>query len=132
MPGTAIRWGTVLAAFAALHVACEVHAEDSTGTPTYKCVRRGEVVYSQLPCTGGKLVGGGKPRVNVRYETPPQDRAKAARRGMLSEAARQECTALDARLHAQEQELKARGDEATLGDEMPLVQSKKRFRELKC
>jgi len=132
MPGTAIRWGTVLAAFAALHVACDVHAQDASSTPTYKCGRRGAVVYSQLPCGGGKVIGANKPRVNVRYETPPQDRAKAARRGMLSADARQECTALDGRLHAQEVELKSRGDAATLQDEMPLVQSKKRYRELKC
>ena len=132
MPGTAIRWGTVLGALAALHAACGVQAQEASGTPTYKCVVRGEVVYTQMPCAGGKVVGGGKRRVNVRYETPPQDRAKAARRGMLSEEARHECTALDTRLHAQEEELKARGDAASLQDEMPLVQSRKRYRELKC
>jgi hypothetical protein len=132
MPGKAVAWGTVLVAFAALHATWSAHAEESGNAPTYKCWRRGEVMYSQLPCAGGKPIGGTKPRVNVRYETPPQDRAKAARRGMLTAEAREECTALDARLHSQEQELKIKGPAATLQDEMPLVQSKKRYRELKC
>ena len=132
MPGTATRWGIVLAAVAVLHIACEAHAQDASSPPTYKCVRRGGVTYSQLPCTGGKTIGGAKPRVNVRYETPPQDRAKAARRAELTAEARHECTSLDARLREQEHELKAKGDAATLHDEMPLVQSKKRYRELKC
>lgn len=132
MPGTAMRWATVLAALAALWASWAQAQEAASGAPAYKCVRRGEIVYSQAPCTGGKPIGGPKPRVNVRYETPPQDRAKAARRGVLTAEARQECTALDARLHAQEQELKGKGNAATIQDEMPLVQSKKRYRELKC
>jgi hypothetical protein len=73
-----------------------------------------------------------KPRVNVRYERPSQDRATAARRATLTAEARQECRALDARLREQEAGVKARGDAVTLEDEMPLVRSKKRYRELKC
>ena len=129
MAGWAVRWGSVLVATAGLLAAGAPHAQDAT---TYKCVRRGGVTYSQLPCTGGRPIGQAKPRVNVRYETPPQDRAKAARRAGLSEEARHECSALDATLQAEEHELKAKGDGATLQDEMPLVKSKKRYRELKC
>jgi hypothetical protein len=70
--------------------------------------------------------------VSVRYEAPPQDRAKAVRRAQLSEEARHECTALDVRLPEQEAELKAMGSAATIHDEMPLVSSKKRFRQLGC
>jgi len=127
MAGSTVRWGSVLVA-AALLAAGASHAQDE---PTYKCVRRGVVTYSQMPC-GGKPIGQAKRRVNVRYETPPQDRAKAARRATLSEAARHECSVLDGSLQAQQEELKAKGDAATLQDEMPLVRAKKRYRELKC
>jgi hypothetical protein len=129
MRGMAMRWGMGLAGLVAMHVSCNVQAQ---GTPAYKCVSNGRVVYSQVPCAGAKPLGSPKPRVNVRYETPSQDRAKIARRATLSADARQECGALDTRLHAQEAEFKSRGDAATLQDEMPLVRSKKRYRELKC
>lgn len=121
-----VRWGF---AVVVLSVAGHAAADD---TPTYKCVARGQVVYSEKPCAGGKQVGAPKPRVNVRYEAPPQDRAKAARRAALSEGARAECTSLEGRLREQEGELRAKGEGATLQDEMPLVHSKRRFRELGC
>jgi hypothetical protein len=131
MPGTAIRWGTVLGAFAALHAMSVAHAQD---TPAYRCGSGQHVTYSQVPCGRAKPVGepAPKPRVNVRYETPSQDRAKIARRAQLTAEARTECSRLDTRLKEQEAELKAMGGSATVHDEMPLVQSKKRFRELKC
>src|SRR4051812_35578430 len=130
MAVVAIRWGTILAAVAALHVSCNVRAEDS---PTYKCVYKGRVVYTQIRCGDAKPMGNrGKPRVNVRYEAPSQDRAVAAKRARLSEADRHACAGLDRKLREQETEFKAKGDAATLDDEMPLVRSKKQFRELKC
>lgn len=130
MSGTAIRWGFVAGVLLLAHVA----DASAQGAPAYKCISRGKVVYTQVPCrAGAKPVGtDGRPRVNVRYESPPQDRAVAARRAPLPPAARQECSALDYRLREQEGELKAKGSTATLQDEMPLVHSKKRFRELKC
>lgn len=121
-----VRWGLAVAALAA---AAQAGAQDS---PTYKCVARGQVVYSQTPCSGGRQLNTPKPRVNVRYDAPPQDRAKAARRAALTQEARAECTALDGRLREQETAFKAKGDAATLQDEMPLVHSKKQFRELGC
>jgi hypothetical protein len=130
MSAMAIRWGTILAALAALHAAGNVRAED---TPTYKCVYKGRVVYTQIRCGEAKPMGnGGKPRVNVRYEAPPQDRAVAAKRARLSESDRHACAGLDRQLHEQEAAFKAKGDAGTLDDEMPLVRSKKRSRELKC
>lgn len=131
MSPVANRWATALAAVMALHVPCSVQAEDN---PTYKCVAKGRVVYTQIPCSGNSkpLGSNGKPRVNVRYEAPPQDRAVAARRAQLSPAERNECLGLDHRLHEQEMEIKSKGTSATLDDEMPLVRSKKRFRELRC
>ena len=130
MSAMAIRWGTILAGIATLHASCNVRAEDS---PTYKCVYKGQVVYTQIRCGNAKPLGSsGKPRVNVRYEAPPQDRAVAAKRASLGAAERHECSGLDRQLHEQEADLKAKGDGATLQDEMPLVRSKKRFRELKC
>lgn len=121
-----VRW--VLAA-TVLAAATQANAED---VPTYKCGSRNGVVYSEKPCAGGRQLNTPKPRVNVRYEAPPQDRARAARRAGLTEDARAECTTLDGRLREQEGEFRAKGAAATLQDEMPLVHSKKRFRELGC
>lgn len=128
MAARAVRWGIALLAVAVLQVPRDAGAQD---TPMYKCHSKGGVLYTHVPC-GKALNNGGKPRVNVRYETPSQDRAKIARRSTLSEEARQECGALDQRMQAQEADLQARGDAATLDDEMPLVRSRKRYRELKC
>ena len=125
MTAGAMRWAIALFALAGLQA--PVQAQD---TAMYKCYSKGGVVYSQLPC--GKPLNQPRPRVNVRYETPSQDRAKAARRAPLTAEARQECSALDTRLREQEAEFKAKGDAAAIQDEMPLVRSKKRFRELKC
>jgi hypothetical protein len=129
MAGTAIRWGFVLGALALLHV-----PQASAQGASYKCIHRGKVVYTQIPCAAGARPIGddGRPRVNVRYQSPPQDRAVIARRAPLTAQARQECTMLDHTLREQEADLKARGTGVTLQDEMPLVRSKKRFRELKC
>jgi hypothetical protein len=67
-----------------------------------------------------------------RWQVPSQTRAVMARRARLSPEDRKECYALDARMREQHQELKAKGAGATLQDEMPLVRSEKRFRELHC
>src|SRR5881398_367613 len=56
MAVVAIRWGTILAAVAALHVSCNVRAADS---PTYKCVYKGRVVYTQIRCGEAKPMGNG-------------------------------------------------------------------------
>lgn len=130
MAGSAIRWGIVLGALVLGHVP----EPSAQGAPAYKCMQRGKVVYTQIPCSAGAkpLGDDGRPRVNVRYQQPPQDRAVVARRAPLSPAAKQECRTLDHTLLEQEGDLKAKGSAATLQDEMPLVRSKKRFRELKC
>ena len=129
MVAMAKPWGTVLAGVLLLHVAGPARAQ----TPTYKCRQGGRIVYSQTLCAGATELGGeGKKRVSVRYQSPPQDRARAMRRAQLSEEARNECSALDARMPVQEAELKARGSEATIHDEMPLVSSRQRFRQLGC
>lgn len=100
--------------------------------PTYKCFFGGGITYTHVPCAGGHQVGAGAPRRTERSRPVPQDRATIARRAVLTEDERQECRVLDARMRDQQEELKARGDAATLDDEMPLVHSKKRFRELRC
>jgi hypothetical protein len=101
-------------------------------TPTYKCGAKGRVVYSQIPCAGGRELGAAGPRRTDKHTPPPQDRATIARRARLSPEEKQECKALDTRLKQQEGELKAMGASATLQDEMPLVKSKQRYRELRC
>jgi hypothetical protein len=94
--------------------------------------RCGPHTYSQAPCPGGRPVGAKPHRVTDKSKAPPQDRAVAARRARLTPAERQECRGLDVQLRDEERALRARGEAATLEDEMPLVRAKKRFRELRC
>lgn len=123
------RRGRIAAVAAAcLLLAAAVQAE----TPAYKCVGKRGVTYSQTPCPGGREVGATQARTTDKWKSPPQDRAVRVRRARLSEEDRQECAALDVRLKEQAAQVKAKGDAATLQDEMPLVRSKKRFRELRC
>jgi hypothetical protein len=129
MVAMAKTWGALLAGLLMLQAADAVDAQ----TTMYKCVQRGRVTYSQTLCPGGKELGGqGKKRVSVRYQTPPQDRATAMRRAQLTQEARSECKALDARMPRQRAEIDAMGTAVTPHDELPLVSSEKRFRELGC
>lgn len=105
----------------------------ATGTPAqsaaYKC---GNGSYSDRPCSGGKVVGGSSARTTDKTRPVPQDRATIARRATLTEEARAECRALDAKKLEQQQALKEKGDAVTLQDEMPLVFTTRRQRELRC
>jgi hypothetical protein len=123
------RWTITMAAAWLLLAALPAQAQN---TPTYKCVSKGRVVYTQVPCAGGRELGAAGPKRTDKHKPPPQDRATIARRARLSPEEKQECRALDARLKQQEGELKAMGASATLQDEMPLVRSKQRYRELHC
>jgi hypothetical protein len=100
--------------------------------PAYKCWSRSGVTYTQVPCPGGRQVGSTLRAGTDKSRPVPQDRARIAKRAVLTEEERHECRALDVRLVEQESELRAKGDTATLEDEMPLVHSKKRYRELRC
>ncbi|HYE39766.1 MAG TPA: hypothetical protein VEB23_07530 [Ramlibacter sp.] len=123
------RRGLALLAAATLWLAASpLHAENIA----YKCASRGGVTYADRPCTGGRMVGVAGPRKAEKARPVPQDRAKIARRAMLSEVDRAECKALDGTLAQQQAALKAKGDGATLQDEMPLVFTRKRYRELRC
>ena len=123
-----MRWGfTILAAGWLLAAAVPAAAQVA-----YRCGAPGRVTYSDRPCTGARQVGPAAPHHTDKFKPPPQDRATLARRALLPAEVKQECRALDARLRQQESMLKARGESATLQDEMPLVLSKKRYRELKC
>jgi hypothetical protein len=119
------------AAVAALLVSCALQAPAQGAA--YKCVVHGTVTYSQVPCPGARPVAAA-PRSHPtdKWKPPPQDRAVTARRSVLTREERQECRALDLQLARQERFVQSRGAAATLDDEMPLVQSKKRFRELRC
>lgn len=117
-----------LAAACVLLLAMPVHAQETA----YKCATRRGVTYSQVPCPGGREVGAHNTRTTDKWKAPPQDRATRVRRARLSEQERQECSALDGQLREQQEMLKAKAGTATLQDEMPLVFSKKRYRELRC
>lgn len=133
MAGTGTREGVLAAAAWLLLAAAPAGAQEAPAlTPTYKCHANGRVVYTQIPCAGGRELGPGGAKTSEKYRTPPQDRAKAARRAQLTPEARQECTALEGRMKQQEAELKAKGAEPTIQEETPLVKTKLRFRELKC
>lgn len=123
-----MRWGlTIMAACWLL-----AGAAQAQGETTYKCRSPGRVTYSDRPCPGARQMGAAAPHQTDKWKTPSQDRATLARRAPLPADTKQECRALDARLQEQQAMLKARGEAATLQDEMPLVLSRKRYRELKC
>jgi hypothetical protein len=100
--------------------------------PVYKCGGRNGVTYTHVPCSGAREVDPSKKRTASRNATPPQDRAKIARRAQLSKEDRQECTGLDRTLKEQEAFVKAKGSALTDDDERPLVKAKLRYRELRC
>lgn len=118
---TFIAWARV---GALLLAACGVHAQTA-----YKC---GSASYSDRVCNGGRVVGPAGAKATERSKPVPQDRAKIARRATLSEEDRAECKALDGRKAEQEAALKKKEGEVSLQDEMPLVHTKKRMRELRC
>lgn len=127
------HWGWA----AALLLVAAPLAHAQVEQPTYKCVSRTgagrtSVTYTHVPCAGGRELGTTRQRVAQRYVVPPQDRATLARRAPLSAEDKQECRALDARLREQKSELESLGEKATLQDEMPLVHSQRRYRELRC
>lgn len=132
MAGTAKRGAMLLGGALWLLAGAPAGAQGNPSGPTYKCGTRNGVVYTQVPCAGGEVIGAGATRRSDRYARPPQDRALAARRAQLPPEQRQECSELDARMKQQAAALKAKGPEATIQDETPLIKSKLRFRELKC
>jgi hypothetical protein len=134
MAGTGTRSGVWAAAAWLLLAAAPAGAQQEAPalTPTYKCTSKGRVVYTQIPCAGGRELGPAGAKTPERYKTPPQDRAKAARRAQLTPEARKECTALEGKMKQQEAELKAKGPTPTIEEETPLVKTRLRFRELKC
>jgi hypothetical protein len=124
----AMRWGlTIVVAGWLLAGAAQADAQVA-----YRCGGPHRVTYSDRPCAGARVVGAPAPHRADKWKAPPQDRAKIARRAPLPAAAKQECSALDARLQQQQAMLETLGSAATLHDEMPLVQSRQRYRELKC
>ena len=131
MLSKAMRCPMLLGA-ALLLAALPAGAQDVSTSATYKCHSNGRVVYTQVPCAGGEIIGSGAPRRADKHREPPQDRAFLARRAQLPAETRKQCGELDALLKEQQAELKAKGSAATLQDETPLVKSKLRYRELKC
>jgi hypothetical protein len=128
------RWERAgLAAAWLLLAAASARAQDEPVTPpTYKCVSKGKVVYTQIPCQGGREISASGAHRTDKYQPPPQDRAKATRRAQLAPEVREECTGLEGRIKEQDAEFKAKGPGATVQDETPLVKSKLRYNELKC
>ena len=133
MAGTT-RWerAGMAAAWLLLAAAPALAQDEQVTPPTYKCVSKGNVVYSQMPCPGGREISASGAHRTDKYQPPPQDRAKAARRAQLTPQAREECTGLEGRIKEQDAEFKAKGPSATVQDETPLVKSKLRYHELKC
>ncbi|MDB5900073.1 MAG: hypothetical protein JWP22_3726 [Ramlibacter sp.] len=113
-----------------LFAAAQAGAEDDP--PAYKCVNRTGTTYSQVRCPGGKPLNVRPVQHTDRSAQVPQGRAIAAKRARLPPQDRQECQSLDVLLVEQQAQLKAKGSAVALDDEMPLVQSRKKFRELRC
>ena len=114
----------VCAALAVSHAGAQSEA--------WRCGSGSSVTYSQVPCPGGRPVGATARHETDKFKAPPQDRAVAARRASLTPEERHECHALEIRMREEQRMLRTKGEAATLQDEMPLVDAKKRFRELKC
>jgi len=114
---------------AALAVGWSMLCGAADAGPPYKC---GAHTYSDLPCTGGREVGAAKPRRLDHNATPPQDRAKLARRAELKPEVRQQCEALDVQLMEQQAALDKLPQPVTPTDERELTQSKLKFRKLHC
>lgn len=119
-------------AFGLAAALCACVAPAAAQDTAWRCTSRGGITYSQVPCPGARPVGPSARHSSEKWRTPPQDRALVAWRARLAPEQRQECGALDERLREQRQALRARGEGATLQDEMPLVETTKRFRELRC
>ena len=117
---------------AALALVALAYGPADAQQPTYKCVGRSGVTYTQVPCAGGHELGSRPRRVTDKSVVPPQDRATVARRASLSAEDKQECRSLDGTIRDQQAQLKALGSGASLQDEMPLVHNKKRYREIGC
>ncbi|NML44991.1 hypothetical protein HHL11_14630 [Ramlibacter sp. G-1-2-2] len=97
--------------------------------PSYKC---GAHTYSDRPCTGGREVGAAKPHRLDHHATPPQDRAKLARRAELKPEVRERCEALDTQLVEQQAALDKLPQPVQPSDERELVQSKLKYHQLRC
>jgi hypothetical protein len=98
----------------------------------YRCATRAGVTYTDRLCAGARPVGSGARSRTDKAKPVPQDRARIARRARLTPEQRQECSALDLQLAEQQRAFKAIGTAATLQDEMPMVHTRKRLRELRC
>lgn len=97
--------------------------------PAYRCGAR---KYSDIPCSGAREVGTPQARKTDRYAVPPQDRAKLARRAQMTPELRQQCEAMEVDIRELDDIFKAKGPAATADDERPLVQTRLKYRELKC
>ena len=132
----------------------------SAGAQTvYKCQSDNAIVYSHEPCLGAAVVdtrptegmdkssGQSRKGADVRKSETNKATAKAMepllgetaeqlekrhRRFKLTVEARQECAKLDGVLTVQETEARSTGKAAAPNAEQRLLESRKRFRELRC
>jgi hypothetical protein len=107
--------------------AMEAGAQDA-----YKCSTRDGVVYSQLPCPGGRAVGAPRKAASERNAVPPQDRAHRVQRASLPPEKREECNALDTTLADEKATLAKLPQPPTPAEEKGLLNAKMRYRKLHC
>jgi hypothetical protein len=101
--------------------------------PIFRCQGPQGPTYSHAPCGGGVALNDGSraSSVDSRHATVSQDRARLQNRSVLTAEVQQECSLLEARMRREESVLRGIAS-PTPADEKVWLQSKLRFRELKC
>ena len=112
--------------------ACVLAAMPAGAAAAYKCSTRNGVIYSDLPCPGGREVGVPRKPASDRHAVPPQDRARRVQRASLPPEKREECAALDVKLAEEQATLDKLPQPATAADEKALLNAKMRYRKLHC
>jgi len=100
--------------------------------PVYKCAGKGQVTYSQVPCTGATVLGAAAPKTAASREPVSQDRAKLHARAQLAPEVLQQCTELDDKIRDEQEALKAKGDAVKPSDESALVRLRLQQKQLRC
>jgi hypothetical protein len=126
-----MKYHTLSLAAAAIAFAAAFPATAQQQPPVFKCVSKGAVIYSHVPCPGGTELGEKKAKADEKLVTPPQDRAKAARRAALKPEVREQCETMEARINEEEARLKTLST-VTPTDEKEVLNLKIKSRELRC
>jgi hypothetical protein len=120
---------------AAAVLLCAGAAPAAAQQTVYKCsTPTGGVVFSDGPCAEGREISSSTRNGAVveRHASVPQDRARLQNRSLLTAQVQGECSLLESRMRSEEAMLRTKPQPVTPADEKVWLQSKLRFRELRC